>query len=112
MKLTELEPQFLRHTETHEQEVDTIEEAQGLMFLCPVCFAANGNSNVGTHSVICWSRSRGTPDDVSPGPGRWKIEGTGYHDLTLNADPPSTMRSVKLEGGCNWHGHITDGEVT
>lgn len=115
MRLTELEPQFLRYDKREDGifrcPVQRIEDAQGVEFLCPKCFAANGG-NIGTHAVICWSRSRGVPDDAEPGPGRWALHGTGFADLTLNADPPSTARSVQLNGGCAWHGHVTDGEVT
>ena len=98
----------------YEQEyhvpVATLAEAQGVQFLCPICFVANGGA-VGTHSVLCWSRSRGAPDDASPGPGRWTLDGTGFEDLTLNGDPPGTARSVALGGGCDWHGFVTNGEV-
>lgn len=116
MKLIELQPQFLRYERgvddvVHMVHVDAIEQAQGITFLCPKCFAANGGTR-GTHGVICWSRARGTPDDALPGPGRWKLDGTGYHDLSLNADPPATARSVLLTGGCGWHGYVTAGEVT
>lgn len=115
MKLSDLEPQFLRHERRDGSEffcfVETIAEAQGIEFLCPKCFAANGGP-VGTHAVICWSRSRGIPDDVSPKPGRWRLDGTSLNDLSLNADPPSTARSVLLTGGCAWHGYITNGDVT
>jgi hypothetical protein len=91
-------------------EVATIAEAQGVMFDCPKC---------GRHSVVCWSRSRGVPDDVEPGPGRWMLAGTSLHDLTLNADPPSGARSVDLsrgrdgaaQPGCQWHGFVTNGEA-
>lgn len=119
MRLRELEPQFIRHR-TDEQgrqyqaPVLTIEEAQGIRFLCPLCYAANGGP-IGTHGVVCWSRSRGVPDDVSPGPGRWALRGTGYDDLTLDGDSPAGpgtgARSVLLTGGCAWHGFITNGEA-
>lgn len=115
MKLTELNPIFVRHERRDGRQlsvtVDTLAEAQGIQFLCPMCFAKN-NGPIGTHAVKCWSRSRGVPDDVSPGPGRWAMEGTGFQDLTLNADPPGTARSVWLTGGCGWHGFVTNGEVT
>lgn len=119
MRLTDLEPQFLRYEEKVEDgkthvylpNVDAIGEAQGIKFLCPKCFQAN-SGNVGTHAVICWSRSRGVPDNARPRPGRWALVGTGYGDLTLNCDPPSNARSVQLNGGCQWHGHVTNGEVT
>lgn len=132
MRLTELEPQFVRYeVRTHPDPrdvdspvirqpgdqyvvfpyVDTLEQAQGVDFLCPLCFVANGGP-VGTHHVLCWSRSRGVPDDGKPGPGRWLMVGTGYHDLTLEAEPGQS-RSVLLTGsGCGWHGFITNGEVT
>lgn len=89
--------------------VDRIEDAQGVAFLCPKCFKANGGAT-GTHSVICWSRSRGIPDDAKPGPGRWLLVGSGLVDLTLNGDGGS--RSVAVIGGCAWHGFVTNGEVT
>lgn len=116
MKLIELDPQFLRYEEredgTYFVNVLTIAEAQGIRFLCPKCFVANGGP-VGTHGVICWSRSAGVPEKARPGPGRWAMRGTGPADLTLDADPPGTQRSVLLTGaGCGWHGFVTNGEVT
>ena len=108
MKLTELQPRFIQYSPGVYKHVDTIDEAQGVWFLCPKCFAAN-NGPVGTHAVICWSRSAGVPDEAVPGPGRWTLVGTGYNDLTLNGDPPGNARSVLLYSGCGWHGHITEG---
>lgn len=84
--------------------------AQGVQFLCPKCFAANGGP-VGTHMVICWSRSLGVADDVRPGPGRWTFDGE-LSNLTINGDPPGNARSVALGGGCEWHGHVTAGDAT
>jgi hypothetical protein len=140
MKLTDLKPQFLRYAERldtwevvdrqpakgedastvpHHQVtgmrsfwpyVQTLKAAQGVEFLCPKCFAAN-KGEVGTHVVVCWSRSRGVPDKATPGPGRWVLAGTGYADLSLNAEPGQS-RSVLLLGGCAWHGFVTGGEVT
>lgn len=113
--LVDLAPQFLRYERRADGlyyvHVDAIAEAQGIAFLCPLCFERN-KGVIGTHQVICWSRSRGVPDDAEPGPGRWALAGTDYADFTLNADPPSGARSVKLETGCCWHGHITNGEAT
>lgn len=140
IKLTDLEPQFLRyeermdtwevvdrqpnpgedtesvphHTVTKMRAywpfVKDIKDAQGIEFLCPLCFEKN-KGKVGTHAVICWSRSKGVPDKASPGPGRWRLVGMGYNDLSL-MEEPGKSRSVKLEGGCNWHGFITNGEAT
>jgi hypothetical protein len=112
VKLTDLEPRFLRHESDQGsvifRPVETIAEAQGIVFLCPVCFLKNGGA-VGTHSVICWSRSRGVPDDAKPGPGRCRLDGTDFADLSLNEDPGS--RSIALNGGCNAHFFITNGEI-
>lgn len=71
MKLRELEPVFVRREvrpcrvgtpgcstvsehDRHEWRlpVDTIDEADGVMFLCPKCYLAHGASAVGTHSVL------------------------------------------------------------
>lgn len=112
--ISELDAQFLRWEprdgKTYMVHVATKAEAHGVKFLCPKCYAANGGPR-GTHSVICWSRSAGAPEDARPGPGRWKMDGAGLYDLTLNADPPETARSVKLNGGCDWHGFVDNGEA-
>ena len=110
MRLLDLDPHFIRLTDEGHRTTETIDEAQGVRFLCPKCFEAN-NGPVGTHGVICWSRSRGVSDDVDPKPGRWSLHGTSLADLTLNGDPVGGARSIQLLGGCNWHGFITDGEV-
>lgn len=127
--LTELDAEFLRWEKRNEGSpdiapaggkfgdpyehvvhvpVESIDQAHGVAFLCPLCFERNSGKR-GTHMVICWSRSAGVPEEAVPGPGRWKMEGTGLADLTLNADPPSTARSVLLTSGCGWHGHVTGG---
>jgi len=83
---------------------DEIEDAQGVMFLCPKCYRAKGGP-VGTHSVLCWFRNRDVPDAELPGPARWTVSGTGLADLTL---APSVHL---LPPSCGWHGWIQDGEV-
>lgn len=111
-KLRDLDAKLLRYDGNGvSRKVESLEDAQGVRFGCPKCFAANGGTMVGTHQVICWSRSRGITEDVEPGPGRWKIDGTSLDDLTLNADPPSSQRSVQLNGGCSWHGFVTNGDA-
>jgi len=106
MRLSELEPQFLKITSpTTFQDVDAIADADGVIFLCPVCFRANGGS-VGTHSVICWQPH--VPQTIPPTPGRWNFVGTGYGDLTLRAG----SSSIALTGdGCKAHFFITNGEI-
>lgn len=108
MRLTDLEPQFLRiEAESTLRHVDTLAEAQGISFLCPVCFSRKGTS-VGVHSMICWFANRGVPDNKTPGPGRWNPQGAGYNDLTFVG---SGGRSVLLQGGCNAHFFIENGGV-
>src|SRR5579872_5593186 len=109
MKLTDLDAHFVRWEGAGRfRRVETLTEATSVKFLCPKCFAANGGP-VGTHAVICWSESAGTPPEATPGPGRWKLDGSTLDDLTLNADPPRGARSVALNGGCAWHGFVTNG---
>lgn len=107
MKLTELEPTFLVIEEPEKcyRRVDEIVGADGVMFLCPKCFAENGGS-VGTHQIQCWAPH--VPLTESPGPGRWELVGTGYANLTLRAG----SSSILLTDGCRWHGLVTNGEVT
>ncbi len=109
MRLVELEPRFQRIVEPGKrwQEVDTLAEAQGVMFLCPKCWRSNGGP-VGTHAVVCWFLDRGVADSETPGPGRWRGLGTSLEDLTLEAG----SSSILLTGGCQWHGFIRNGEVT
>lgn len=113
MRLSELEPMWLRYLKVSDTvfhvKVSGIEHAQGIRFLCPKCYAAN-NGPIGTHSVVCWSSSRGVPDDALPGPGRWALRGTSFNDLTLDCEPGKS-RSVALLGGCAWHGYVTAGEA-
>jgi hypothetical protein len=124
MLLTELEPEFIRrevrpcagygkdpecnvvspHTEHEWWLPCELPSADGVQFLCPVCFVANGGA-VGTHSIVCW-RPR-VPVGVEPGPGRWEFQGTGLADLTLVAG----SSSVALRGGCAAHFHIRDGAI-
>lgn len=104
--LSQLDPWFIVPTDTGMRRLETIAEARGIMFLCPKCFVANGMSDVGTHHVVCWDPS--VPQEVSPGPGRWALTGTGFEDLTLVAG----SSSILLLGGCNWHGFIRNGVAT
>ena len=111
MKLRDLEPEFIRDVLNGGEgrgfhRVDSLLEAQGIIFQCPVCVDTNG------HMVICWSRSRGAPEDVSPFPGRWAMAGSGFDDLSLNVDTGNEKDSVQLLGRCNAHFHVKNGEVT
>jgi hypothetical protein len=127
MRLTDLEPQFIKYVtravdpnafydgvrhpsgiETTYHHVDAVSAADGICFLCPKCFQQNGGT-AGTHGVICWFEGR-VADDVDPKPGRWNPTGNGYDDLSFV--PGAKSNSVLLLGGCNWHGFVTNGDVT
>lgn len=109
--LRELKASFYRIVdERHYRRVRLLAKAQGLIFLCPKCFAANGGSR-GTHSVLCWFRNRGVPDSTFPTPGRWTPMGTGLDDLTFVPGDPPCAYSVLLTGGCGWHGFVTNGRA-
>jgi hypothetical protein len=105
LKLIDLEPQFLKLKDTHLWTyTDDITEADGICFLCPVCFRKN-NGPEGTHSVICWQPK--VPPELGPKPGRWELVGTGYEDLSLVA----ASSSILLTGGCNAHFFIRNGMI-
>lgn len=110
-KLRELSVQFVTLVDDRTLQMhDDISKADGVQFLCPKCFVDNGNSDVGTHSIICWFSGK-VGDAVDPKPGRWNPQGTGYDDLTFV--PPGAV-SVLLPGphGCGWHGFVRNGEAT
>lgn len=112
MRLADLDARFLKIDTDRSfwTEGISLSEAQGVLFLCPVCFQKNGGG-VGTHSVICWFDGRGVPTDMDPKPGRWTPAGTGIADLTLNPPSFTGARSVRLLGGCNAHFNVTAGEI-
>lgn len=86
-------------------DTDSLQEADGIMFLCPACFARNARV-VGTHSVLVSFADRLVPDDAgsknSAGvPSRWTISpgSTGLDDLVLTP-------SILIGTDCNWHGFV------
>jgi hypothetical protein len=92
----------------YEIRVDSFSEAQGIVFLCPLCFAKNSGS-VGTHWCSVSFAERGVSSDEGThnsegSPVRWNVSGDSFDNL-------STTPSILLQGGCNWHGYITNGEV-
>lgn len=87
-------------------KVDLLEQAQGIWFLCPTCFAKNGG-RIGTHSIQVGFHGRGLLDDQSSQnkegkPSRWNVSGTSLEDLSL---------SPSVDCVC-WHGHVTKGSIT
>lgn len=89
--------------------VEAVAEAQGIMFLCPQCFKANGGP-VGTHAVMIAFEGRGVLDHEgsrgTDGPTRWQVSGDSLENLTTT---PSILLSPP---GCGWHGYLTNGEAT
>lgn len=106
----DLEAQFIRYEERdgniYNVHVDTLSGADGILFLCPKCFAEN-HGNIGTHACICWFVGK-VAAHVEPGPGRWNPSGTGYDDLTF-VGPGAA--SVLLTAGCGWHGFVNQGSA-
>ena len=113
MRLRDLRPEFFRYTGEDLKDLHvgdppdvSLAEADGVMFLCPKCFAANGGA-VGTHRVICNRPRVPQRDGVYVGPGRWEFSGTGLDDLTLTAG----SSSIALQGGCGAHFFIEAGAI-
>jgi len=108
VKLVELQAHFARIIDDKgsSETVDDIAQADGIWFLCPKCYIANGNSDVGTHWIVCWSPK--VPQTISPTPGRWELRGMGLADLSLVAG----SSSVRLTGGCAAHFFVQNGEIT
>lgn len=117
MRLIELEPQFIRYETRAEREyllhVGSLSEAQGIQFLCPVCFAKNGGP-IGTHGVEVTFARRGVAahqgsHDRAGAPSRWNVSGADYEDLTTT---PSILIDPALPACAGWHGYITNGEAS
>lgn len=131
MKLLELEPRFLRYVlETADEHrgrrlpdgttqwggfpidtfhnVESLSEADRIMFLCPLCFTRNSGP-VGTHGIAIDFVGRATPDSAcmrndQKQPVRWNATGNSLEDLTLTP-------SILILSGCQWHGFVTNGEI-
>ena len=108
--LTELEASLIRYNEIGFSEINELSEAQGILFLCPLCFI-NNNGAIGTHSVLISFANRGVTDEQgsknsSGQPSRWNIiGGTGLNDLQLSP-------SINLDiSDCKWHGFIGNSGV-
>ena len=107
MRLVELDPHFLvRKPKTDADMKHVLERtedlavADGIRFLCPKCFVANGGVE-GTHAILIPFLGR------AMGGYGWQVSGTSFSDLTLR---PSIAIYV-AKGGCGFHGFVTNGEV-
>jgi hypothetical protein len=107
MRLAELEPTFVKiiNPNLFTTENVGIQDADGLQFLCPVCFKEN-NGPVGTHSIICWKPQ--VPLTQEPGPGRWNFLGTSLEDITLQAGSSSIFLTT---APCKAHFFIRNGGI-
>ncbi len=106
MNLRALEAQLCVMDGDRLRHVETVAEANGVLFLCPLCMAHHPDG-VGVHMVHVLFAERWVPDNAVPGPGRWQASGTTIDDLSL-------MPSVHLTspGGCGWHGWVVRGDAT
>lgn len=98
MKLCDLDARFVAATDQGWRDVDTLGEAEGVLFDCPLC---------GDHKILTWfpNAPATVPGDPSGGK-RWTPTGTSLADLSLS---PSILLTSEL--GCGWHGHVRDGET-
>lgn len=121
MRLRDLNAKFLKViTLTSHRCIDTLADADGVMFQCPQCaalcepFEEDGERGFrGAHYILCWFRHRpNVPDDLEPGPGRWTPEGTSLDDLTFVPGNPPMPCSVQITTGCGWHGFVSNGDAS
>ncbi len=109
MKLTELEPKLYKYIgDQRFKTVKTVDKADSVMFLCPVCFKTN-KGNKGTHSIRVDFKGKGVPVEIAIKNAQgeavyWNATGKDINDLTLTP-------SILLLSGCAWHGFVTAGEV-
>lgn len=106
MRLLDLKPRLLKIDAADSWEwIESVAEADGIIFLCPVCWTQNSGS-VGTHSIICWKPH--VPLTRAPGPGRWNLVGSSLSDLSLRAG----SSSVLLQGApCKAHFFVENGNI-
>lgn len=86
-------------------QVPTLADADGIQFLCPLCFLKN-EGVVGTHRVAVYFQGRGAPPHIGKNSegqtARWEVMGNDFLDLTLSP-------SIHIKSGCGWHGWIEHG---
>jgi hypothetical protein len=130
VRLLALEPSFLRHAiEIADEDrgrpgpdgttqwggfpisvfhhVRKRRNADGVTFLCPLCFQRNAGP-VGTHGIRVYFRGSSVPEGIGTNKDgqtvRWDASNDRLESLTL-------APSIQLQGGCNWHGHVQNGQI-
>jgi hypothetical protein len=106
--LRELNGEFVKRIDARTRRVvKTLKSADGVQYLCPVCYEKNGGK-VGTHWILHWFTGRGVLDGETPGPDRWNVvpPSTGLDDLTFG--PPGAY-SLGITN--HWHGYMENGTV-
>jgi hypothetical protein len=89
----------------HLIRVDTLAEAHGVWTPCPLCCRVGH-----PHGVLSFFPNAPLHPDTDLGKNkagqdvRWTPTGTSLADLTLSP-------SIQIQGGCNWHGWIQNGET-
>lgn len=119
MHLRDLDAQFVGHwSPDRYQRLESVEGAQGLLFQCPKCAVGKEAGEEegrrffrGAHYILCWflnpRNAPQVPDDIHPGPGRWRFTGDTISTITFVG--PSAA-SVFLQGSrCQWHGFVKNG---
>jgi Family of unknown function (DUF6527) len=82
--------------------VATLTEADGVLFICPKCAGTDRHRvRIGFRGIA----ELGSYGHNKKGePVLWDMSGSGIDDLVLTP-------SIQLEGGCNWHGYVRNGDV-
>ena len=109
MRLADLRPAWLVAADTtfrHDFARQRPAQVIGLHHLCPKCWMTNGGET-GTHGIHFLTPD--APATMRPLPGRWVLEGDDFGELTAIG---ATSDSILVEGGCEAHYFLKDGEVT
>ena len=95
--------------------VDDIQDAYGLLLVCPLCYINKGYTDIGVERLLLWQPS--VPKEIFIDSkvfsffvesGRWHFSGTGFDDLTLINGSSSILL---LGEGCNAHFWIRNGQI-
>lgn len=92
-------------TNTRVTNAASIEECNGIRFLCPACLKEGRE-----HLITRWSHERGAPFYASPVRYRWKISGASLAYVSVMPDFENEM-TLERDDVCTWNGMIQNGEV-